>query len=338
MKFVPIAVILVVLAAAGYFFFAGGGTTAPTLAKPGAPVATTAVPGAPASPTAAPAAPVPEMTKEQLLKEASTAYREGRYVAPPGNNALELYLHVLEKEPNNASARDALREGFSLFTGPAEQYINAGNLDEANRVIELLTKVDPNNFTLNILRSKLEAKKKQVDHDQALATAAAARAAAAPAQSAQNAQNAQSTQSAAPAASAPAEAAPTSAAASGTATAAASRPAAPVPAPAAAPTPPPAVASASAGGESHPAELVRAVQPDYPPDAYRSRAQGWVEVEFTVGADGSVNNATVVGAEPSRIFNNAALNAIRRWTFKPKMDNGKAVDDRVRRRIEFKLS
>ena len=164
MKFVPIAVILVVLAAAGYFFFAGGGTTAPTLAKPGAPVATTAVPGAPASPTAAPAAPAPEMTKEQLLKEASTAYREGRYVAPPGNNALELYLHVLEKEPNNASARDALREGFSLFTGPAEQYINAGNLDEANRVIELLTKVDPNNFTLNILRSKLEAKKKQVDH------------------------------------------------------------------------------------------------------------------------------------------------------------------------------
>ena len=63
-----------------------------------------------------------------------------------------------------------------------------------------------------------------------------------------------------------------------------------------------------------------------------------MEVEFTVGADGSVSNATVVDAEPSRIFNNAALNAIKRWTFKPKMDNGKAVDDRMRRRIEFKLS
>lgn len=63
-----------------------------------------------------------------------------------------------------------------------------------------------------------------------------------------------------------------------------------------------------------------------------------MEVEFTVGSDGSVSNATVVGAEPTRIFNNAALNAIRRWTFKPKLDNGKAVDDRLRRRIEFKLS
>jgi periplasmic protein TonB len=80
------------------------------------------------------------------------------------------------------------------------------------------------------------------------------------------------------------------------------------------------------------------VQPDYPPDAYRSRSQGWVEVEFTVGADGSVSNAAVVNAEPSRVFNSAALNAIKRWTFKPKMDNGKAVDDRLRRRIEFKLS
>ena len=116
--------------------------------------------------------------------------REGRLVAPPGNNALELYLKVLDKEPNNASARDALREGFSMFTGPVEQYINAGNLDEANRVIELLTKVDANNFTLNILRSKLDAKKKQVDRDQAVAAAAAARAAAAPAQSAQSTQSA----------------------------------------------------------------------------------------------------------------------------------------------------
>jgi protein TonB len=335
MKFVPIVVILVVLAGAAYYFLAGGGSsTAPTAAKPATTAApTAAAPGTSASPATPAAAPAPEMSKEQLLKEASSAMREGRLVAPTGNNALELYLRVLDKDPNNASARDALREGFPMFTGPVEQSINAGNLEEANRAIDLLTKVDPSNFTLNILRSKLDAKKKQVEHDQTAAAAAAARAAAAPAQSAQNAQ---STQNATTPASAPAEGAATPATTLATATAAAPRPATPTPAPAAA-TPPP-VAAAPAGGESHPAELVRAVQPDYPPDAYRSRAQGWVEVEFTVGADGSVSNATVVGAEPSRIFNNAALNAVKRWTFKPKMDNGKAVDDRMRRRIEFKLS
>jgi protein TonB len=336
MKFVPVVVVLVLIAGAAYYFLAGSSSsTAPTAVKPATTAApTTAAPGTTAPGTAPAAAPVPEMSKEQLLKEASTAMREGRLVAPAGNNELELYLKVLDKEPNNASARDALREGFPMFTGPVEQSINAGNLDEANRVIELLTKVDANNFTLNILRSKLDAKKKQVDHDQAVAAAAATRAAATPAQSAQSAQN---TQNATSPATAPAEATPAPASAPAGTTAVASRPATPTPTPAV--TPPPAPAAATpAGGESHPAELVRAVQPDYPPDAYRSRAQGWVEVEFTVGSDGSVSNATVVGAEPTRVFNNAALNAIRRWTFKPKMDNGKAVDDRLRRRIEFKLS
>ena len=328
MKIVPIVVIVIAAAAAGYFFFSSSSPTPP------APVATKAAPTAPgaaAAPTAetpstpAAPAPAPEMSKEQLLKEASTALREQRYVAPAGNNALEYYLRVLDKEPNNPSAHEALREEFPYFTGPVEQYINAGNVEEANRVIDLLTKVDPNNFTLNILRSKLDAKKKQVDHDQQVATAAATRAAAATAQSAQTA--------AAPVATAP-DTTPTA-----TQTAAAKPAAAPAvtPAPAPPPVQAPAPTPAPASGESHVAELVRAVQPDYPPDAYRSRAQGWVEVQFTVGPDGTVSNAQVVNAEPSRIFNTAAINAVKRWTFKPKMENGKAVEEQMRRRIEFKL-
>jgi protein TonB len=325
MKIVPIVVILIGAAIAAYFFFFSNTGTTP------APVATKAAPAAPgaaaapnAATPAAPAAPAPELTTEQLLKEARTAESEKRYVAPPGNNALEYYLRVLDKEPKNQSASDALREGFPFFTGPAEQYINAGNIEEANRVIDLLTKADPNNFTLNILRSKLDAKKKQVEHDQQVAAAAAARAAAAPAPNAQSAQNAAATPPA-PAETAPAPA--QTAAAKPVAT-----PVAPPPAPVQAPAPAPAPV-----GESHAAELVSAVQPDYPPDAYRSRAQGWVEVEFTVAADGTVSNAQVVSAEPSRIFNSAAINAVKRWTFKPKMENGKAVEELMRRRIEFKL-
>ncbi|MEP6483926.1 MAG: energy transducer TonB [Rudaea sp.] len=328
MKFVPIVVIVIALAAAAYFFFSSGngGAPAPVVTKPNATAPGTAAPAA--AGTAAPAAPVPEMSKEQLIKEAGTAFREQRYVAPTGNNALEYYLRVLDKDPNNQGARDALREGFPFFTGPAEQYINAGNVEEANRVIELLTKVDPNNFTLNILRSKLEAKKKQVDHDQQVAAAAAARAATTPAQAVSN-------PNATAPATAPVEAAPTPAATPAPAQTAAATPPPPVARPT--PAPAPVEAPAAPSGETHAAELVRAVQPDYPPEAYRSRAQGWVEVEFTVGADGAVSNAQVVNAEPSRVFNTAALNAVKRWTFKPKLDNGKAVDERMRRRIEFKL-
>ena len=120
--------------------------------------------------------PVPDLTPEQLLKEAGTAFREQRFVAPPGNNALEYYLRVLEKEPNNQTSADALREMFPFATGAVEQDINAGSVDEATRVINLLAKADPSNYTLTILRSKLDAKKKQVERDQALQTAAAAAA------------------------------------------------------------------------------------------------------------------------------------------------------------------
>ena len=53
--------------------------------------------------------------------------------------------------------------------------------------------------------------------------------------------------------------------------------------------------------------------------------------------DGTVANATVVNAEPARVFNTSALRAVERWTFKPRMENGKPVEEKIRRRIQFKL-
>ena len=44
-----------------------------------------------------------------------------------------------------------------------EQQINAGNFNEAQREIDLLAKADPANFTLTILRSKLDAQRKVAD-------------------------------------------------------------------------------------------------------------------------------------------------------------------------------
>ena len=327
-KFLPIVIIVIGAAIAAYFFIPRGGNAPTTTTAPAA-----GTPGTPAQPSAAaPAAVVPDLTKEQLIKEAGTAFREQRYVAPAGNNALEYYLKVLEKDPNNNTAKDALREMFPFATPVVEQNINAGSIDEASREIDMLAKADPNNYTLTILRGKLDAKRKQVENEQkqqAAATAAAAAKAA--------------TAAAAPAATTPAAATPDTAAATpattaaGTTTAAAHpattaaatpAPAAPTPAP-----PPPPVAS----GESHSAELVKSAAPDYPREAFIKHQEGWVEVEFTVTAEGSVTNASVAGAQPARVFNDAALRAVQRWTFKPKMDNGKAVEERMKRRIEFKL-
>jgi protein TonB len=332
-KLIPIAVI-VIGAVIGLYFFLSSGSKAPAPAAKTAQTAPAAGAPAAAAPGAAADAPpvVPDLTPEQLLKEAGAAFREQRFVAPPGNNALEYYLKLLEKQPNNQTAKDALREMFPFATGAVETTINAGGLDEATRVINLLSKADPSNYTLTILRSKLDAKKKQVDRDQAVATAAAAAAA--------TRQTQQQAAAAAPAAPAPAAAAPAPApaAAPPSAETASAPPPASRPANAtASATPAAAPAAPAAGGDTRAAEVVKTSPPDYPPDAVRKHQEGWVEVEFTVMPDGSVANATVVNANPARIFNSAALRAVERWTFKPRTDNGTPTQEKMRRRIEFKF-
>jgi len=332
-KLIPIAVIAIG-AVIGLYFFLSSGSKAPAPATKSAQTAPAAGAPAAAAPGAATDAPpvVPDLTPEQLLKEAGAAFREQRFVAPPGNNALEYYLKLLEKQPNNQTAKDALREMFPFATGAVETTINAGGLDEATRVINLLSKADPSNYTLTILRSKLDAKKKQVDRDQAVATAAAAAAA--------TKQTQQQAAAAAPAAAAPAATtqAPAPAAAPPPADTAAAPPPAPRPAnTTASATPAPAPAAAAASGETRAAEVVKTSPPEYPPDAVRKHQEGWVEVEFTVMPDGSVANATVVNANPARIFNSAALRAVERWTFKPRTDNGTPTQEKMRRRIEFKF-
>lgn len=333
-KLVPIAVIVVGVLI-GLYFLMPGGSKAPapaTTAK--APAAGAPAAGAPGAVAEAP--PVPDLTPEQLLKEAGAAFREQRFVAPPGNNALEYYLKLLDKQPNNQTAKDALREMFPFATGAVETTINAGGLDEATRVINLLSKADPSNYTLTILRSKLDAKKKQVERDQAVATATAAAAAKQTQQAAANA-NTQAAPAAAAPAPAPAAAPPPADTAAATPPPSATTAAPPKPATTTASAAPATAAAPSGGGETRAAEVLKTTPPDYPPDAVRKHQEGWVEVEFTVMPDGSVANATVVNANPARVFNSAALRAVERWTFKPRSDNGKPVEEKMRRRIEFKF-
>ena len=77
--------------------------------------------------------------------------------------------------------------------------------------------------------------------------------------------------------------------------------------------------------------------PVYPIAAARNRQEGWVEVEFTVSPDGSVQNAHVTGSQPQRIFDREAIAAVQRAKFQPRVENGQAVASTLRRRIEFKL-
>lgn len=302
-------------------------------AVPAAPVEGAAVdPGTDAAgqPEASKAAD--NLSVSELYKQARAAMSDNRIVAPAGSNALEYYLRILGQQPGDNNATDALRELFPFATGAVEDQINQGDFAEATRIMDLLAKADPSNYALTILRSKLDSKRRMVEREQAQRDAALAAA-----QAAEAAKAAQATEAmrAAAAAATKAEEEQAAAAAAAAAAARARQEAAAKAAEAPTPAPPPA---APVGGETRDARVLVPPSPKYPPAAVRNRQSGWVDVEFTVAADGSVQDAKVTGSQPRGVFDHEAVAAVQRAKFEPRLENGQPKASTLRRRIEFKLN
>jgi protein TonB len=83
---------------------------------------------------------------------------------------------------------------------------------------------------------------------------------------------------------------------------------------------------------------VRYVEPKYPREALDKGTEGWVDLEFTVGTDGTVGNVTVLRSEPVGVFDAAASASIARWRFRPVMLDGRPVDQRARVRMQFAVA
>jgi len=83
--------------------------------------------------------------------------------------------------------------------------------------------------------------------------------------------------------------------------------------------------SMSAGSDRDTIPLVR-IPPDYPQRAISRGITGWVQVQFTITGTGAVKDAIVVDSQPKRIFDEAALKAIMRWRYNPRVVDGVAVE------------
>ncbi len=88
------------------------------------------------------------------------------------------------------------------------------------------------------------------------------------------------------------------------------------------------------GGGMVQAQPTNRVQPEYPMRARRRGQEGFVEMSFTINADGSVDAGSieVTASEPGGVFDSAARDAIRQWQF-PSRD----APARTRQRLVFKL-
>jgi len=82
---------------------------------------------------------------------------------------------------------------------------------------------------------------------------------------------------------------------------------------------------------------VREVPPVYPREAERQGIHGWVDVEFTIARDGSIQDVVVRNAQPQRTFDQAAVDAVKRWRFEPVVRDGATVPQRAAMRIRFAL-
>ena len=83
--------------------------------------------------------------------------------------------------------------------------------------------------------------------------------------------------------------------------------------------------------------LVR-IEPQYPMRAKQRGVEGWVELMFTITPVGTVADVAVTASHPGTIFNKAAVQAVGRWKYNPKVEDGVAIErPGVRIRISFGL-
>jgi protein TonB len=96
--------------------------------------------------------------------------------------------------------------------------------------------------------------------------------------------------------------------------------------------------SLGAGGSDRDVVPLVRVDPDYPARARQRGIEGYVDLEFTIGPAGTVEDLRVIGANPPSVFDRSALRAVRRWRYNPKMENGAAVSrPGIKVRLRFEL-
>ncbi|MEA3370174.1 MAG: TonB family protein [Campylobacterota bacterium] len=67
------------------------------------------------------------------------------------------------------------------------------------------------------------------------------------------------------------------------------------------------------------------IKPVYPSRARRMGVEGYVKARLNVDEAGLVTSVEIVDAKPKGTFNKAAMRALKKWKFRPKTVDGRAV-------------
>jgi periplasmic protein TonB len=81
------------------------------------------------------------------------------------------------------------------------------------------------------------------------------------------------------------------------------------------------------GGSVSDSDIVPLVRPlhRYPSRAQARGIEGWVHLRFDVTPEGGTDNIVVLDADPQGTFDRAAVNAVKKYKYKPRIENGVPV-------------
>ncbi|MGH8074170.1 MAG: energy transducer TonB [Lysobacter sp.] len=258
-----------------------------------------------AAPSTVSAASASEST-ERLLDRAMKAMQDGRITQPMGDNAVDLFVTLHGREPDNAAVKAALVELQPYMLLASERAIASGDVEDAERLIGAMAMFNPAAAPLPRLRASLdEVQQRLADVVDEVVDEVVAEAEAVPRAQPATPEPRATVADTVP--TTPATQPPTAPDAPAATLIAAVPPAAAEAAPA-----PPQVA------DEAPPTLVRDVAPKYPLAAMRRGLSGRVRLEFTVRPDGGVADVVVVKATPEGVFDEAAVAAARQWRFEPR--------------------
>jgi protein TonB len=288
----------------------------PAATAPGA--ATTAA----APPPPAVSAAVAAMTADQLREAASAALREQRLYAPAGNNAMEYYLALRDKQPNDPAVASALTDLMPYALIATEQAIGREDFTEVAAPVRADGEDRRAGPALPRLKQTITAQQQAVAAraEQETTETAAEEAKRLADQEKKRLEDQQKTQQQAAQQLAQQQAAQrerTSARRRSVKPRSVRRHSRPRlrsrPHPRRArrrPPPPPRRPPASC------AQISQA-SPRYPPEAARRQQSGEVQVEFTVGTDGAVTKPAWLAPTRRACSIAKALAAVKKWRFQP---------------------
>jgi|GEM_PF-1819631 len=85
-------------------------------------------------------------------------------------------------------------------------------------------------------------------------------------------------------------------------------------------------------------KLIKRVSPVFPKRALEREQSGYVVVEFKINTEGEVIDPVIVESEPGRVFDNAAIKAVKKWQYEPDFGTQDPSIAMTRTRMSFAIA